>query len=79
MKEILKMLGQMDKNQLSDAINRARDFVNTPEGQNLVGKLKRGEGIEGIPISTDQQNDLISQLSKNPEAAKKIADLLGKG
>ncbi len=77
MKEILKMLGQMDKKQISEAVNKAKEFANTPEGKNLVEKLKRGENIEGIPVNRDEQNKIISEISKNPEVAKKIAELLG--
>lgn len=77
MNDILKMLAKMDKKQLDEAIVKAREFANTPEGKNVMEKLSRGETIEGIPVPADQQSKLFSELGKNPDAMKKISEILG--
>ena len=77
MNEILKMLAKMDKKQLDEAIVKAREFANSPDGKKVMEKLSRGETIEGIPVPADQQGKLLSELSKNPDAMKKIAEILG--
>lgn len=77
MKDILSMLRSMDKQQLNDAVKKAQEFINTDEGKKTVEKLRRGETIDGIPISNEEQSNLISALSENPEAMKKIAQILG--
>ena len=77
MNDILKMLAKMDKKQLDEAIVKAREFTNTPDGKKIMEKLSRGEAVEGIPVSADQQNKLLSELAKNPEAMKKITEILG--
>lgn len=77
MNDILKMLAKMDKKQLDEAIVKAREFANTPEGKNVMEKLSRGETIKGIPVPADQQSKLFSELGKNPDAMKKISEILG--
>lgn len=76
MKDIINMLNKIDKKELGDAIKKAQEYTKTQEGQKLIEKLKKGEAIDGIPVSSEEQNKLISQLSKNPAAAKVIADIL---
>lgn len=77
MNDILKMLAKMDKKQLDEAITKAREFTNTPEGKKVMEKLSRGETVEGIPVPAEQQNKILSELGKNPDAMKKIAEILG--
>ncbi|MEE0866989.1 MAG: hypothetical protein UIL37_01640 [Clostridia bacterium] len=77
MKDIMSMLRSMDKQQLNDAVKKAQDFIKTEEGKKTMEKLRRGETIDSIPISSKEQSDLISALSENPEAVKKIAEIFG--
>ena len=77
MNDILKMLANLDKKQLDEAITKAREFANTPEGQKIMEKLSRGETVDGIPVSADRQSKILSELGKNPEAMKKISEILG--
>ena len=80
MKDIINMINKMDKKELGEAVKKAQEFSKTKEGQQVIEKLKKGEAIEGLPVTSEEQNKLISQLSKNPAVAKKIADILsGKG
>ncbi len=79
MQDIFLMLKNMNPKELSEAAAKARAFVNTPEGQEMLKKLKEGRPIEGLPVSADQQTKLIAELSKNPQAAKQLASILGKG
>lgn len=75
--DIFEMLGKVNKKDIDEAVKRAQEFAKTKEGQQMVEKIKKGEAIEGIPISGEEQNKLISTLSKNPEVMKKIGEILG--
>ena len=72
MKDILEKLRGMDKKQLSEAVKQAKAYAETPQGKELVEKIKNGEG--GIDPSSKE--DIKNQLGKNPEIAKLIFDLL---
>ena len=61
----------MDKKQLSEAVKQAKAYAETPQGKELVEKIKNGEG--GIDSSKE---DIKTQLGKNPEIAKLIFDIL---
>ncbi len=78
MQDIVSILKNMNPAELTDAVNRARAFVGTKEGRQMLEKLKKGQPIEGLPVTTQEQNQLIAQLTKNPQAAKQLADILGK-
>ena len=78
MQDILTMLKSMNPAELNDAVNKAKAFANTPEGKQMLDKLKKGQPIEGLPVTTKEQNQIISQLSKNPQIAKQMAAMLGK-
>ncbi len=75
--DIFEMLGKVSKKDIDEAVKKAQEFTKTKEGQEMVKKIKKGEAIEGIPISGEEQNKLISTLSKNPEVMKKISEILG--
>lgn len=75
--DIFEMLGKVNKKELEEAVKKAKEFAKTTEGQQMVEKIKKGQAIEGIPLSGEEQNKLISTLSKNPEVAKKISEILG--
>lgn len=72
MKEILDKLKGMDKKQLAEATKQAKQFVNTPQGKELVERIKKGE----TGIDKAQQAELEKQLAKNPDIAKTIFDIL---
>lgn len=75
--EIFEMLGKFSKKDIDEAVKKAQEFAKTKEGQEMIEKIKNGETIDGIPISGEEQNKLISSLSKNPEVMKKIGEILG--
>ncbi|MBR1970086.1 MAG: hypothetical protein IKA17_06995 [Clostridia bacterium] len=75
--DIIEMLGKFSKKDIDEAVKKAQEFTKTKEGQEMVEKIKNGEAIDGIPISGEEQNKLISSLSKNPEVMKKIGEILG--
>ena len=76
MKDIMDMLRRMDKKQLDDMMKKAQEYVKTPEGRELAEKLRKGETPGMLPLGTAQQNEMLSRLSKNPDVAKKIAEIL---
>ncbi len=78
MQDIVSVLKGMNPAELADAVNKAKAFVNTPDGKAMLEKLKKGQPIEGLPVTTDEQNQLIAQFTKNPQAAKQLAAILGK-
>lgn len=75
--DIFEMLGKFSKKDIDEAVKKAQEFTKTKEGQEMIEKIKNGEAIDGIPISGEEQNKLISSLSKNPEVMKKIGEILG--
>ena len=75
--DIFEMLGKFSKKDIDEAVKKAQEFTKTKEGQEMMEKIKKGEAIDGIPISGEEQNKLISSLSKNPEVMKKIGEILG--
>lgn len=73
MKEIIDKLKSMNKEELGDALQKAKSFAQTPEGQEFVQKIKDGKG-------TPQQEKAMRELGKDPSIAKLIFDILnGKG
>ena len=76
MKDIMDMLRGMDKKQLDDMMKKARDYIKTPEGRELAEKLRNGESADKLPFGTSQQNEMLSRLSKQPDIAKKISEIL---
>ncbi len=78
MQDIVSMLKNMNPAELADAVAKAKAFANTAEGKKMMENLKQGRPIEGLPVTTDEQNQLISQLTKDPRIAKQLASMLGK-
>lgn len=78
MKDIVSALKGMSQAELGEAVNRAKAFMATPEGQRTLEKLKKGQSVEGLPVTAAEQNQIIAQLSKDPLAAKKLGEMLGK-
>ena len=78
MQDILSMLKNMKPAELSDAVNKAKAFVNTPDGKQVLEKLKKGQPVEGLPVTTQEQNQIIAQLTKNPQIAKQLGSMLSK-
>lgn len=72
MKEILEKIKGMDKKQLSDAIKQAKEFAATPQGKELVEKIKKGE----TGINKTQHAEIMEQINKNPDIAKAVFDIL---
>ena len=78
MQDILSMLRGMNPNELADAVAKAKAFANTQEGKQMLEKLKKGQPIEGLPVTTQEQNQIISQLTKNPQIARQLGSMLSK-
>ncbi len=70
--DIFEKIRSMDKKELSAAIKKAKEFVKTDEGRELVNKIKNGEA--GIDKST--QEKLAKEIGNNPDIAKTLSDLL---
>ncbi len=80
MQDIIEKLKSMDKGELDNAVKKAKEFVNTPEGQAFAQKIKNGEGLSSLGIGKAQQDNIRKELSQNPSIAKTIFDILnGKG
>lgn len=80
MKDIIDKLKSMDKEQLDEAVKKAKEFARTPQGQELVQKIKNGDGMQNLGIDKEKQNNIKKELEKNPHIAKTIFDILnGKG
>lgn len=77
MQDIVSMLKNMKPGELNEAISKAKSFMQTEEGKAVVQKLKNGQPIDGLPVTTEQQNKLIAELTKNPQTAKQLAAMLG--
>ena len=75
---ILAMLKNMDPRELNQAIAKAKAFAATAEGQEMLKKLQSGKPIEGLPVTTDDQNKIIAELTKNPQMARQLASMIGK-
>ena len=78
MQDILSMLKNMNPAELTAAVNKAKTFVNTPEGKQVLEKLKKGQPVDGLPVTTQEQNQIIAQLTKNPQIAKQLGAMLDK-
>ena len=72
MKEILDKLKGMDKKQLSEAVKQAKAYADTPQGKEIVEKIKKGQ--TGIPES--KQLEIKKKLEENPDISKAIFDIL---
>ncbi len=80
MKDIIDKLKSMDKEQLDAAVKQAKEFAKTDAGQELVRKIKSGDGMQDFGIDKEKQNNIKKELEKNPHIAKTIFDILnGKG
>ena len=75
---ILSMLKNMNPKELNEAVAKAKAFAATPEGKEMVKRLQSGKPIEGLPVTTDEQNKIIAELTKNPQTAKQLAAMIGK-
>ena len=43
MQDILSMLKGMNPAELNDAVNKAKAFAGTPEGKQMIDKLRKGQ------------------------------------
>lgn len=75
--DIMSMLKGMNKKQLDEAVRKAKEFGKTQQGQQIIEKLRRGEPIDGIPINKAEQNRIMSEISKNPDLAARLSEILG--
>ena len=75
--DIMSMLGGMNKKQLDEAVRKAKEFGKTQQGQQIIEKLRRGEPIDGIPINKAEQSRIMREISKNPDLAARLSEILG--
>ncbi len=78
MQDIVSMLRGMDPAQLSDAVARAKAYMETPQGRQALEKLRRGQPVEGLPVTTEEQNRLIARLTGDPAAVRRLEEMLNK-
>ncbi len=72
MKDVLAMLKGMDQAELAAAINKAKAFVNTPQGKEVVDKLKSGQAVQGLSVADGDGERLMARLAKDPELMKRL-------
>ena len=72
MKDIIEKLKGMDKKELGEAIREAKAFAQTPEGKELVQKVKSGN----IDVKNSQYAEIMKEVEKNPDIAKTIFNIL---
>lgn len=72
MKDIIEKLKGMDKKELSEAVKQAKAFADTPQGKDLIGKIKNGN----TDIKNSQYADIMKEIDKNPDIAKAIFNIL---
>ena len=72
MKDIIEKLKGMDKKELGEAIREAKAFAQTPEGKELVQKVKNGN----IDEKNSQYAEIMKEVEKNPDIAKAIFNIL---
>ena len=76
---IADILKGMNKSQLEDAVNKAKQFAATEKGKEIISQLKEKGSIDGTLSSVDKDN-IMKELRNNPDIAKKISDIInGKG
>lgn len=75
--DILSMLKGMDKKQLDEAVKKAKEFGKTQQGRQIIDKLRRGERIDGLPISGAEQERIMKEIPKNPELSARLSEILG--
>ena len=63
----------MNKAQLENAVNKAKEFAATEKGREIINELKTTGTVKGLDGNAEK---IISELKKNPEIAKKISDIL---
>ncbi len=72
MKDVLSMLKGMDQAELAAAVNKARAFVNTPEGKELVNRLKNGGAVEGLSVTDEERERISARIANDPELMKRL-------
>lgn len=73
--DIANMLKNMDKRQLQEGLNKAKQFLSTEEGKAAMAKIKEGKMPDGANIPDDLKK-AAEALSKDPESAKKLSSFL---
>lgn len=72
MKDIIEKLKGMDKKELSEAVKQAKAFADTPQGKELMGKIKSGN----MDVKNSQYTEIMKEIDKNPDIAKAIFNIL---
>ena len=78
MQNIVSMLNSMNPKELNDALAKAKAFAATAEGREMMNRLRSGKPIEGLPVTTEEQNKIIAEVTKNPQIARQLAQIIGK-
>ena len=69
---IADILKGMNKSQLEDAVKKAKEFVATEKGREMISKLQ-STGTLGDGLDKDK---IMQEIKQNPEIAKKISDII---
>lgn len=78
MQDVLSALRSMSPAQLNDAVTKARAFMNTPDGKATLERLKKGQPVQGLSMTNEEQNKLVAQLSQDPKIARQMAEIFKK-
>jgi len=63
----------LDPQTLSAAMQKFQEFSKTDKGKEIIENLKNGGGVGGL-----SREELVKTLSQNPEALKKISEIMNK-
>ncbi len=67
------LLKNLDPQTLSAAMKKIQEFSKTDKGKEIIENLKNGGSVGGL-----NREELVKTLSQNPEALKKISEIMNK-
>lgn len=72
MKDIIEKLKGLDKKELGEAVKQAKAFADTPQGKEIMEKIKSGN----TDVKNSQYAEIMKEIDKNPDIAKAIFNIL---
>ena len=76
MKDLFEKLKNMDKKELGEMVKQAKAFSQTPEGKEILEKIKSGEAMKEAGIDKEKQENIMKAIGKDPSIAQTIFDIL---
>lgn len=79
-----QILKNMNPETLKAGLKSAGEYVKTPQGKKMLEELRGVDkneilkqlGGENVFLSQDEKDELLKQLTNNPELLQKLADFL---